>query len=293
MLVQVLTAAGADIDIPNTDSHTPVFAAITWSRLDCLCFLASEDANLRHRDFVGNTPAMVAASHGQTECLQFIVETAGLAVLSDRNHEGMSAACFAALCGRELTLLAIGQIDRAILREQDRKTRRSAAHYAAAEGQLSCLRILADATSDTISAETTKARKSEGGVGIGTNSAGAAALVTRWFKGRHHTLTRHPLADYIDLDGESPLHAAARGGHMGAFTYLASEAGLSPEDRNGRGETCLWLAAAYDQVCESPKAKCSSYFPFYIGLLFQLFIRSSEITAFVICCHLCSVIVLS
>lgn len=59
---------------------------------------------------------------------------------------------------------------------------------------------------------------------------------------------RHPFEGCLDEDGESPLHVAARAGHLRVFAYLMDEVGLRPEGTNARGENCLWLAAANERV---------------------------------------------
>lgn len=199
----------------------------------------------------------------------------GRSVLSDRNKDGLSSACFATLCGRDQTLAVIADIDASVFLETD-DNNRSTVHHAAAEGSVPCLRILADGSkkatgataaargrdgatvtasspSDNSSVAAIASDLSEGGSGESeaktTNvAAAAAAVVTGWLKGRPRT--HHPFANCIDTDGQSPLHIAARAGHVNAFVYLVTEAGLNPEDLNARGETCLWLAAAHDRVRE-------------------------------------------
>lgn len=229
--LKVLAAAGSDFDVPNSDGHTPVFAAITHCRLDCLRALSALGAKLNRRDIsAGNTPAMVAASHGQTSCLRFIVKREGRRVLSDRNNDGLSSACFAVLCGREETLAAIAEVDVSLFLEQDPKGR-SPPHYAAAEGKVDCLRIMADAC---IAAA------------VAAEASSAAVRVTGWFNG--HPRKHYPFIACVDAQGESPLHVAARAGHTKAFAYLAKNTGLRPENSNALGRTCLWIAAANNRV---------------------------------------------
>lgn len=284
----MLAAGGADLDVPNSDGHTPVFAAITRSRVDCLRYLSLRGADLRRRDFsAGNTPAMVASSHGQTDCLKFIVSVAGRRVLLDTNDEGLSCACFATLCGREEILLSLAEMDPSCLAVGVHDPmKRSPVHLAAAEGRVSYLRILADAA--VAAAETatptecgptnsaTKSRVSRGAAGGGQGgggdnngeisevAAGAVATVAGWLRGGRGASggggnRHHPFAGCVDASGESPLHAASRGGHVIAFSYLEAEAGLKPEDRSGRGETCLWLAAAYGRVRIDTNSACKRF----------------------------------
>lgn len=209
---------------------------MTHCRVDCLHALAVVGARLTRRDFAaGNTPAMVAASHGQTPCLRYLVKRAGRHLLSERNNDGLSSVCFAVLCGREEALAAIADIDPSLLLDPDPKGW-SGAHYAAAEGKVGCLRIMADACTSAAAASKGKSK-----------GKGPASMMAGWFE-RAPPRRRHAFAACLDRDGESPMHVAARVGHLEAFAFLAIETGLRPEDRNARGETCVWIAAANNRV---------------------------------------------
>ena len=273
----MLAGKGADLDVPNSDGHTPVFAAVTHCRLDCLRALSAVGARLARRDLAaGNTPAMVAASHGQTACLSYLVERAGPQVLSERNDDGLSSACFAVLCGRDETLEAIAGVDPWLVLDPDPKGW-TAAHYAAAEGKVGCLRIIAEACADN---QAVLDRVTGGGGGGGGKSdgntgggGGGTSILSGWWGSNsgggigvdwsglpsssssaaaaaadRKRQLRYPFTVCLDKQGESPLHVAARAGHLQAFAYLVNEAGLSPTDGNARGETCLWLAAASGRV---------------------------------------------
>lgn len=221
------------MDVPNSDGHTPVFAAVTHCRLECLRALADAGAELSRRDLAaGNTPAMVAASYGQTSCLRFLFDRAGRQSLADRNNDGLSSACFAVLCGRDETLAAIAEIDPSLLLDPDPKGW-SAPHYAAAEGKIDCLRVIAEACATT-------AAKTEA-------ASDRVAPMADW-RDQLPRERKNPLSACLDEQRESPLHVAARAGQLQVFEYLVNEAGLRPEDANARGETCLWIAAAYDKV---------------------------------------------
>lgn len=175
---------------------------------------------------------MVAASHGQTSCLKIIIKREGRWVLSDRNKDGLSSACFAVLCGREETLAAIAEVDASLFLEQDPKGR-SPPHYAAAEGKLNCLRIMADACIAAAAA-------------AAAEESSATVALTGWFKGSPRK--EYPFVDCVDAQGESPLHVAARAGHTKAFAYLVDSTRLRPEKLNVHGRSCLWIAAANNRV---------------------------------------------
>lgn len=210
---------------------------------------------------------MVAASHGQTLCLTYLVERAGRQLLSERNDDGLSAACFAVLCGREETLGSIAEIDPWFVLDPDPKGW-TATHYAAAEGKVSCLKIMAEACADNEAVLDRLAGVVADGTGGGNVGGGGASLLSGWWgstsgggirvdwsglssssaSADRKRQLRYPFTACLDKQGESPLHVAARAGHLKAFAYLVNEAGLRPEDANARGETCLWLAAASGRV---------------------------------------------
>lgn len=239
LLYKVLAASGVDMDVPNNDGHTPVFAAATHGHVDCLHELAILGAKLSRRDLAaGNTPVMVAASYGHTRCVRYIAERAGRRLLADRNDDGLSAACFAVLCGREKTLSEIANIDSSLLLDPEPSTGQSAAHHAAVEGKVGCLRVIAEACAAEAAA-------------IAAQEKNASGLIAGLWDRRpssHKQQQKYPLTACLDGLGESPLHGAARAGNLESFAYLISEAGLRPEIANGQQETCLWLAAANNRV---------------------------------------------
>ncbi|CAM9856530.1 unnamed protein product [Scytosiphon promiscuus] len=220
--LKVLAGTGSNLDVPNADGHSPAFTAITHGQPECLRVLTVAGADLARRDLAsGNTPAMIAARRGCTECLLYLVARAGCQLLSERNHDGLSAACLAVLCGKNETLSAIAEIDPGLLLDPDPKGR-TAVHRAAAEGMLGCLEVMAKACvkSEPVSDRVTACCAEDNG------------------------RLRHPFEACLDEEGESPLHLATRAGHLEVFAYLVNEAGLRPEAANARGENCLWLAAA-------------------------------------------------
>lgn len=267
----MLAGLGGNLDSPNNDGHTPAFAAASHGRPECLRALAVARADLARRDLpAGNTPAMVAASHGRTECLRYLVARAGRQLLSERNNDGLSAACLAVLCGKEQTLAAIAEMDPELLLDPGPKGW-TAVHHAAAEGKLDCVKIMAMAcarnetvldrapgiggsidSEDTVGADGASSLQYDPagetfvGAEVGGDKVASSTLPLCGAEGNKRP--PHPFEACLDEEGESPLHVATRAGHFEVFAFLVNEGGLRPESANARGENCLWIAAANGRV---------------------------------------------
>ncbi|CAM9613695.1 unnamed protein product [Ectocarpus sp. 4 AP-2014] len=278
--LEVITDTGGDLDVSNNDRHTAVFAAAMHGRLDCLRVLAAAGANLTRRDAAGNTAAMVAASHNQVCCLEFLVEQAGHSVLSEKNDHGMSPTCFALLCGSAETVDFLAAFDPGLMLDPD-SNGWTLAHFAAAQGQLGCLKTIVEAyaNKEALAGHVLGTDAAGRRGGTGGEGGGASSLLSDWWVnvmrgvGGGEARSASPsgsasegsasegsapeerkrrlqgaFAARLEGHGESPLHAAARAGHLHTYAYLVEEVGLRPEDANSRGETCLWIAAANGRV---------------------------------------------
>ncbi|CAM9898082.1 unnamed protein product, partial [Discosporangium mesarthrocarpum] len=252
--LRALAKAGADLDLPNNEGHTPAFAASAYNRLECLSFLAEWGADLRRQDLAhGNTPAMVAASLDGEACLRLLVRVAGPVSLSDVNQEGLSVASFAALCGREGALgVVAGQGEPALLTRADKRGS-TPAHCAAVEGHVGCLMAIAEGV---VAATRAKLRDQGHGHRAKVQGPGTVPRLSdgggrgRGRKGEKEAsaLAGREALSATNAAGETPLHVAARAGRVSVVAYLLFETRVGAEERNLRGETCLWLAAVHGET---------------------------------------------
>ena len=77
-VVEILAAAGADVEIPDTDGNTPVNFASMYGYIETVRSLAGLGAD-------GDTPLISAAYHGYREVVEYMVEQ-GVEVNKRDNH---------------------------------------------------------------------------------------------------------------------------------------------------------------------------------------------------------------
>eukprot|EP00928_Gymnodinium_smaydae_P054665 TRINITY_DN38397_c0_g1_i1.p1 TRINITY_DN38397_c0_g1~~TRINITY_DN38397_c0_g1_i1.p1 ORF type:complete len:663 (-),score=42.60 TRINITY_DN38397_c0_g1_i1:209-2197(-) len=101
-LVEHAIRQGAVLDAQDSNLQTPLMWALTRSiNFETLQVLVKAGANLRHQDNKGYTPLIIAVQRKWPLAARFLFESehGDLALLSDRDHNGFSAAHWAAFRG--------------------------------------------------------------------------------------------------------------------------------------------------------------------------------------------------
>ncbi|CAJ1059796.1 espin-like protein [Xyrichtys novacula] len=223
--------------ITDAQGAGPVHHAARCGRLECLQFLVGElglAADIRASNRA--TPAHDAAATGNIRELQWLVEQGGNNI-EDKDASGATALHLAArfgCVGVVEWLLSVGG-------EAEVETNCGAvpAHYAAAYGDLTCLKLLVQRAPRCVNRQT---------------SLGATPLYLACQEGHLHVveyLVKDCRAD-VQLrahDGMTCLHAAAHMGHKVVVEWLAtcSDVSLSCQDREGA--TALHFAASRGHYC--------------------------------------------
>ncbi|XP_041862425.1 espin-like protein [Melanotaenia boesemani] len=223
--------------ISDAQGAGPVHHAARCGHLDSLQFLVGDLGMAADpRALNGATPVHDAAATGNIQELQWLVDKGGCNV-EDRDAAGATALHLAARFGRVEViqwLLSVGA-------EASVETNCGAvpAHYAAANGDLTCLKLLIQGSPRCVNHQT----------GIG-----ATPLYLACQEGHLHVveyLMKDCGAD-VHLrahDGMTCLHAAAHMGHQAVVVWLVTctQVDLSCQDREGA--TALHFAASRGHRC--------------------------------------------
>ena len=85
-VVDILAAAGAEVEIPDKDGNTPVHIASMYGYIEAVKTLAELGADLDAENKIdGDTPLISAVYHGYREVLEYLVEQ-GVEVNKRDNH---------------------------------------------------------------------------------------------------------------------------------------------------------------------------------------------------------------
>ncbi|KAJ7993404.1 hypothetical protein DPEC_G00272090 [Dallia pectoralis] len=218
--------------ISDSQGAGPVHHAARCGRLDCLRYLVAEvglaaDARALNRA----TPAHDAAATGHGRELQWLVDQGGCHV-EDQDAAGATALHLASRFGRVdvvCWLLSNGSAAEVVT-----NCGAVPAHYAAAKGDLTCLKLLFGHAPWCVNRQT---------------SIGATPLYLACQEGHLHIveyLVKDCGAD-VHLraqDGMTALHAAAQMGHYSLVVWLATFTDLSLHCQDREGATALHFAAS-------------------------------------------------
>ncbi|KAL4630708.1 espin-like protein [Arapaima gigas] len=218
--------------ITDPQGATPVHHAARAGHLDCVRFLvdaASLPSNARAKN--GATPAHDATATGHLHVLQWLVEH-GACSTEDRDNAGATAlhlaACFGCVYVAQWLLSAGAQ---AVV-ETDCGA--LPAHFAAARGDLTCLKLLVQEDHSCVNRQT---------------KMGTTPLYLACQEGHLHIvefLVKDCGAN-VHLgasDGMTCLHAAAHMGHYALVVWLASFTDISLSCQDREGATPLHFAAS-------------------------------------------------
>ncbi|XP_041061557.1 espin-like protein [Carcharodon carcharias] len=211
---------------------TPVHHAARAGRLDCLKFLITQaklPANKRAKN--GATPTHDAAATGNLAALQWLSRVAGCDI-HDRDDYGASVLHLAARFSRPDTVqwLLLEGCDPML--ETDNGA--VPAHYAAAKGDLTCLKLLMAHTPRALDKQTQN---------------GATPLYLACQAGHLHIvefLVKDCTAN-LNLrahDGMTVLHAAAQMGHCALVVWLRSFTDIDVSAQDNEGATAMHFAAS-------------------------------------------------
>ncbi|XP_068176224.1 espin-like protein isoform X2 [Antennarius striatus] len=223
--------------ITDAQGAGPVHHAARCGRLECLQFLV-RDLGLAAdaRALNGATPAHDAAATGHIQELQWLADQGGCNI-ENRDDAGATVLHLAARFGRVEVikwLLSVGGTA-----EMETNGGAVPAHYSAASGDLTCLKLLMQQAPRCVNCQTV---------------LGATPLYLACQEGHLHVvefLVNDCGAD-VHLsahDGMSCLHAAAHMGHRAVVLWLArrTDVSLSAQDRDGA--TALHFAASRGHCC--------------------------------------------
>ncbi|XP_016138281.1 espin-like protein, partial [Sinocyclocheilus grahami] len=209
-----------------------VHHAARCGQLDCLCFLVTEaglDANARALN--GATPVHDAAATGHTRELKWLVQVARCNA-QDQDSGGASPLHLSARFGRvEAVHWLLSHANGA---EVETNCGALPAHYAAAKGDLTCLKLLIGQAPGCVNRQT---------------NMGATLLYLACQEGHLYVveyLVKDCGAD-VHLraqDGMTPLHAAAHMGHHTLVVWLVSFTDVSLSSQDNEGATALHFAAS-------------------------------------------------
>ncbi|KAK5869280.1 hypothetical protein PBY51_024011 [Eleginops maclovinus] len=237
LLRELASAGHLSPTITDVQGACPVHHAARCGRLECLQFLVMElglSADARASNQA--TPAHDAAATGHVRELQWLVELGGCSI-EDRDAAGATVLHLAARFGCVEViqwLLSVGGAT-------EGKTNCGAvpAHYAAANGDLTCLKLLVQHAPRCVNQQTV---------------LGATPLYLACQEGQLH------VAEYLvndcgaDVrlrahDGMTCLHAAAHMGHQAVVVWLVSRTAVSLSGQDRYGATALHFAASRGHYC--------------------------------------------
>ena len=141
-VVQVLLAAGADTEMKNSASYSPLHDACFSGALEVVKTLVEAGAGVRATDNQGDTCLTLAAYSGHTEIVRYLV---GLPEVELNHHEGDKKT--ALQCAVEENHPADAQVLITAGADMDTKDNegRSPLHYACIDGALNIVKMLVEA----------------------------------------------------------------------------------------------------------------------------------------------------
>ncbi|KAF7711743.1 espin-like protein [Silurus meridionalis] len=231
-LKQLFTNGNLTAAIVDAHGAGPVHHAARCGQLHCLRFLVVEAGLLANvKALNGATPVHDAAATGHTRELQWLVQYAGCSV-QEQDDAGTTTLHLAARFGRiEVVGWLLASGGRA---EGETNCGAIPAHYAAARGELTCLKLLIGKAPECANRQT---------------FMGATPLYLACQEGHLHVveyLVKDCGAD-VNLraqDGMTPLHAAAHMGHYPLVVWLASFTDISLSSQDNEGASALHFAAS-------------------------------------------------
>ncbi|XP_071954982.1 ankyrin repeat domain-containing protein 42-like [Antedon mediterranea] len=136
--------AGTDLDAKDLNGWTAVHVACYHGRLGCLQLLVKWGSRTDEVDSNGNTPAHLAATEGHLPCLKFLVSSGNSIsqTLGARNDNGETPKTLAQQFYKQTCIDYINAVEWERDHPEDQENLAFPAHMAAAQGDVSHLRML-------------------------------------------------------------------------------------------------------------------------------------------------------
>lgn len=135
---------GTDVDAKNINGWSAVHVAAFHGRLGCLQLLVKWGARTDETDNAGNIPAHLAAMEGHLPCLKFLVSNGQsiMETLGSRNDNGETPKTLASQFYKQNCVDYLGAVEWERDNPEEQENLAFPAHIAAANGDLSHLRML-------------------------------------------------------------------------------------------------------------------------------------------------------
>ena len=262
-IVQVLIAAGADMDTKDYTGLSALHYACNHGLIDIVKMLVEAGAGVRAADNNGDTFLILAAYHGSTDTVRYFLCLPEIE-LNHRADDNKTAL----LCAVEENHTDIAQLLIDAGADMDTKDNegRSPLHYACIDGALDIVKMLVEAgagvratdndedTCLTLAAyhghiETVRYLVGLPGVDVNHRGADNKTALLCAVEENHTDIAQLLIAAGADIemknsDGRSPLHHACKSGAHDIVKMLV-EAGAGVRATDNQGHTCLILAACF------------------------------------------------
>ncbi|XP_033104382.1 ankyrin repeat domain-containing protein 42-like isoform X2 [Anneissia japonica] len=142
--LNTILRAGTDLDAKDLNGWTAVHVACYHGRLGCLQLLVKWGARTDEVDNNGNTPAHLAATEGHLPCFKFLVSSGSSIsqTLGARNDNGETPKTLAQQFYKQACVDYINAVEWERDHPEDQENLAFPAHMAAAQGDVSHLRML-------------------------------------------------------------------------------------------------------------------------------------------------------
>jgi len=241
--------AAASLSAADAKGWTPAHFAADKGHVPCLHALheLGAAASLSAVDADGWTPAQIAAMKGRHSCLHALHELGAAASLVAADADGRTPAYLAAMRGHERCLHALHELGAAASLSSADAYGGTPAHWAALEGHVSCLHALHELGA----AASLVAAAANGSTPLHGAARTSPAIMPINSEPNYVRCMRFLLQVGADIDqtdgmGNTPLHLAARRGHL----LNVQELCLHGANRELAGApTAIQVSAGYPTVC--------------------------------------------
>jgi ankyrin repeat protein len=264
-VVQLLLSRGADIESASHEGWTPLNLAAANGRFEVVQLLLNKGAGFSDTNNIGATPLLSGATHGHLEVVELLLDKG--ADLTTADNMGFTPLNSAANNGHAKVVKLL--LDKGADAEAVNKEGWTALNSAAANGHLEIVELLLAkgvslAVANKAGFTPLHSAASNGQVEVvETLYKGGAdiSVINRQYGSLLNYFAYRGYTSYLntaysqdqaslhlrDADGRTPLHFAARGGHVGTFSYLIT-LGLDHSGQDAKGDRLLSYACSGGSV---------------------------------------------